>query len=181
MSSLFVLRSKSAWWIICVWKKKTLFFLHLRQILSWTALHVIMVMLCKGKKYGVFVESTFQIQHGRSECKAPSIWTFIERNGIEIRENEHYNQDKYIFGCFTILGEVSFFIWTFLSCELTVNLHWFDHFHFSNSRWVQNQEEGTIMLEATTLVPPTLCLTAGSEMIAVDIFSTATVLVVITV
>ena len=37
------------------------------------------------------------------------------------------------------------------------------------------------MLEATTLVPPTLCLTAGSEMIAVDIFSTTGALVVITV
>ena len=36
--------------------------------------------------------------------------TFIERNGIEIRENKHYNRDKYIFGCFTILDEVSFFI-----------------------------------------------------------------------
>ena len=51
----------------------------------------------------------------------------------------------------------------------------------STSRWVHNQEEGTIMLEATTLVPPTLCLTAGSEMIAVDIFSSAGALVVITV
>merc|ERR1711962_1595993 len=37
-------------------------------------------------------------------------------------------------------------------------------------RWVQNEEEGTIMLEATTLVPPTLCLTAGSEMIAAGPF-----------
>ena len=46
---------------------------------------------------------------------------------------------------------------------------------------MQNEEEGTIMLEATTLVPPTLCLTAGSEMIAVDIFSTAGALVVTTV
>ena len=36
--------------------------------------------------------------------------TFIERNDIEIRENKHYNRDKYIFGCFTILDEVSFFI-----------------------------------------------------------------------
>ena len=41
------------------------------------------------------------------------IWrsdTFIEREGIEIRENKHYIRDKYIFGCFTILSEVSFFI-----------------------------------------------------------------------
>ena len=36
--------------------------------------------------------------------------TFIEKNGIEIGENKQNSQDKYIFGCFTILGEVSFFI-----------------------------------------------------------------------
>ena len=43
----------------------------------------------------------------------PNFWRshlFIERNGIEIRENKHYNRDKYIFGCFTILDEASFFI-----------------------------------------------------------------------
>ena len=39
---------------MCLKEKKTLFFLHLRQILSWTALHVIMVMLCKGKQVQSF-------------------------------------------------------------------------------------------------------------------------------
>lgn len=38
--------------------KKSLVFLHLRQIQSWTALHVIIVMLCKGKQVQSFVESS---------------------------------------------------------------------------------------------------------------------------